>query len=136
MSPTAVLHRCAPAVTAVVLALTTAACAGTSPNAAGASGSSAGASSPAAGEVHQITIKYSNGQVSGDTGRVTVASGEQVRLTVSSDVDDEVHVHGYNLTQDVTPDKPATITFRATVPGVFEVELEHRGKQLFTFQVS
>ena len=136
MSPSAVLRRCAPAVTAVVLALTTAACAGTSPNAAGASGSSAGASSSSAGNVHQITIKYANGQVSGDTGRVTVKSGDEVRITVSSDVNDEVHVHGYDLMQDVTPAKPATITFQANVPGVFEVELEHRGKQLFTFQVS
>lgn len=135
MSSTAVLRRCAPAVTALVLALTTAACAGTSPNAAGASGSS-GSSQAAGSNVHQITIKYANGQVSGDTGRVSVKSGEQVRLTVSSDVDDEVHVHGYNLMQDVAPDKSATITFQASVPGVFEVELEHLGKQLFTFQVS
>jgi heme/copper-type cytochrome/quinol oxidase subunit 2 len=121
----------------VALVLTTAACAGTPPNAAGAPGSSTGASSPAAGSsVHQITIRFGNGQVSGDTGRVTVKSGEQVRLTVTSDVDDEVHVHGYNLMQDVAPDRPATITFQANVPGVFEVELEHLGKQLLTFQVS
>jgi heme/copper-type cytochrome/quinol oxidase subunit 2 len=119
-----------------VLALTTAACAGTSPSAAGATGSAGASSSATGSNVHQITVTYANGQVSGDTGRVAVKSGEQVRLTVSSDVDDEVHVHGYDLMQDVTPDRPATITFQATVPGVFEVELEHRSKQLCTFQVS
>jgi heme/copper-type cytochrome/quinol oxidase subunit 2 len=136
VSPKAVLRRCAPVVTAVTLALTTAACAGTAPSPAGASASSGASAPPAGSTVHQIAIRYADGRVSGDTGRVSVRSGEQVRLTVTSDVDDEVHVHGYDLMQDVTPDGPATITFQASVPGVFEVELEHRGKQLFTFQVS
>ena len=59
--------------------------------------------------------------------RVTVAKGRLVALVVSSDVADEVHVHGYNLTRDVAPGRPVTIQFRATVAGTVEVELEGRG---------
>lgn len=125
----AVLRR--GALAAAALAVTLTGCAGTAPSSA-ATGSSAASS----GAVHQIRIHYAHGKVSGDTGRVRVHSGEQVRLTVDSDVADEVHVHGYDLMGDVAPGKPATVTFRADTPGVFEVELEHLGKQLFTFQVS
>ena len=124
------LRRGALAVAAVAVGLTLSACAGTAPSKA-ATGPSA-----SSGAVHQIRIHYAGGKVSGDTGRVQVRSGEQVRLTVDSDVADEVHVHGYDLMSDVAPGKPATVTFRADTPGVFEVELEHLGKQLFTFQVS
>lgn len=130
----AALRRSALVGPAVALALTITACAGTAPGSAGAG--SSGSSSASAGAVHEIRIHYAGGKITGDTGRIEVRTGEQVRLTVDSDVADEVHVHGYNLMGDVAPGKPATVTFRADTPGVFEVELEHLGKQLFTFQVS
>jgi hypothetical protein len=47
-------------------------------------------------------------------------------LIVRSDVADHVHVHGYDLMQDVAPGAPARISFRADAPGRFEVELEDR----------
>jgi hypothetical protein len=58
-----------------------------------------------------------------------------VTIRVTSDVADEVHVHGYDLMTDVDPGTPATVTFDATIPGVFEVELEKLGQQLLTLQV-
>jgi FtsP/CotA-like multicopper oxidase with cupredoxin domain len=125
-----VLRRGALAVVAVAVALAMSGCAGTAPSKA-ATGSSA-----SSGAVHEIRIHYAGGKVRGDTGRIRVHSGEQVRITVDSDVADEVHVHGYNLMGHVAPGKPATVSFRADTPGVFEVELEHLGRQLFTFQVS
>ena len=73
--------------------------------------------------------------MSGDTGRVPVASGEQVTLVVTSDVADEIHVHGYDLTTAIAPSRPAELTFEATVPGVFEVELHEAGTVLLTLQV-
>ena len=51
-------------------------------------------------------------------------------LRVRSNVADHVHVHGYDLMRDVAPGKPAELTFRATIPGRFEVELEERGLQI------
>jgi hypothetical protein len=78
----------------------------------------------------RITIK--NGLPVGGPPRVTVAKGRRVVLVVSSDVADEVHVHGYDLMRDVAPGRPATIQFQATIVGTVEAELEGRGVQIAT----
>jgi heme/copper-type cytochrome/quinol oxidase subunit 2 len=83
----------------------------------------------------RIAVQVAGGQVSGDTGRVPVPVGDQVTLTVTSDVADEVHVHGYDLTAALTPGAPAELTFDATIPGVFEVELHEAGTVLLSLQV-
>ena len=51
--------------------------------------------------------------------RVEIPRRSDVTLTVESDTEDLVHVHGYDLEQPVGPDEPATITFEALIPGVF-----------------
>ena len=73
--------------------------------------------------------------MSGDTGRVPVAAGEHVTLVLTSDVADEVHVHGYDLEAELSPGQPTEIAFDATIPGVFEVELHEAGTQLLSLQV-
>ena len=70
------------------------------------------------------------------TGRVEVGVGALVRLTVTADVDDEVHVHGYDVTAEVSPDGPATLEFVAGIPGIFDVELESSHRLLVELQVS
>ena len=117
-------------------------CAGTDPGAAAGTGatSTSASSTPsdaaprgAAGRL--IVVQIAGGQVSGDTGRVPVAAGTEVTLSVTSDVADEVHVHGYDLEAELTPGAPAEITFDATVTGVFEVELHEAGTVLLSLQV-
>ena len=66
---------------------------------------------------------------------MAVPVGKNVTLSVTSDVPDEVHVHGYDLVAALAPGTPAEITFDATVPGVFEVELHDAGTVLLTLQV-
>jgi hypothetical protein len=89
--------------------------------------------SPPAGTV--IEVAFAGGKVSGDTGRVKVNVGDSITIKVSSDVPDEVHVHGYDVTQTVAAGETATLSFDATIPGVFEVELERVHKQLLSLQV-
>lgn len=50
-----------------------------------------------------------------------------VRMVVSADVSDEIHVHGYDLHADVAPGQEAVLEFEATIPGIFEIELEGLG---------
>lgn len=97
--------------------------------------SSSAAPAPSSPTGTAIEVSVAAGQVSGDTGRIPAPLGEQVTITVASDVADEIHVHGYDLTADVGPDLPGTLTFPATLPGVFEVELEQSGTLLFTIQI-
>ena len=77
--------------------------------------------------------------VVGDTisggGRKTVTLGKTVRIQVVSDAKDEVHLHGYDRKVDLTAGRPATLTFVADVPGIFEVELESRGLKLLDLVV-
>jgi hypothetical protein len=122
--------------TSLVLAL--AGCAGTdSPTGPastepGSSSSAAAASTPAG---QRIEVAVAGGQVTGDTGRVPVPAGEQVTLVVTSDVADEIHVHGYDRTASLSPGTPAELTFDATIAGVFEVELHEAGTVLLSLQV-
>lgn len=82
-----------------------------------------------------IEIKVTGDQVETAERRVTVATGEKVRIRVQSDVADEVHVHGYDLKKDVAPGQPAVIEFTADVPGSFEVELEEAHRKLIDLLV-
>lgn len=109
----------------------------TSPHAAGehSTGTRAPGTSPAA-NVRTISVTVHGGQVSGDIGRVQVPLGSQVTLTVHSDMADEVHLHGYDKEAEVPAGGSASISFTATIPGVFEVELHKSDRQLLQLQVS
>jgi len=76
------------------------------------------------------------GDGSASIRRVTIERGQRVTLIVSSDVADEVHVHGYDLMADVAPGSPARISFEASVPGRFDVELESRAIQIAELRVN
>jgi FtsP/CotA-like multicopper oxidase with cupredoxin domain len=82
-----------------------------------------------------IQVRVSGGRVETAERRVRVARGQRVRVQVESDQADEVHVHGYDLSEPVGPGKPATVEFAADVPGVFEVELENAKRKLFELEV-
>lgn len=91
-------------------------------------------SSPAARTA--IDVVVADGQPQGGVQRIDLTLGEAVTLRVEADSDDEVHVHGYDLHADVTPDSPARVSFTADAPGIFEVELESAGLLLFELKVS
>ena len=82
-----------------------------------------------------IVVEVKGNKVSGVEDTVEVAVGDEVILVVSSDKPDEVHVHGYDETDDVGPKERAEIEFTADIPGVFEVELEEAAQLLFELQV-
>ena len=67
--------------------------------------------------------------------RVRIDRGQKVRIRVQADRAEEVHLHGYDLSADVAPGRPAVIDFTADAPGVFEVELEQAKLRLFELQV-
>jgi FtsP/CotA-like multicopper oxidase with cupredoxin domain len=82
-----------------------------------------------------IEAKVTGSEVETAERRVRVDRGAKVRIRVEADRSEEVHVHGYDLSEDVAPGKPAVIDFTADAPGVFEVELEQARLKLFELQV-
>lgn len=67
-------------------------------------------------------IQIQDGQVVGGPKTIDVEQGEPVRLVVAADAPDEIHVHGYDLTQEAAPGAPARLNFEANLEGVFEIE--------------
>ncbi len=84
--------------------------------------------------VVEIDATVYEGQVDAG-GRVEVRVGDLVVLRVTSDVADEVHVHGYDLFADVGAGGTALLEFSADIPGIFEVELEGAGLELLELVV-
>lgn len=82
-----------------------------------------------------IELTVSEGEVVGG-GRLPVDLGSMVRLVVTADVADQVHLHGYDLSVPVTPAEPGAIEFVADIPGVFEIEMEESGLKLADLEVS
>lgn len=71
----------------------------------------------------EFTIGVTGGVVEGPE-RIEVSRGDPVAIVVTADTADEVHLHGYDIFVDVTPDRAARLEFVADIPGVFELELE------------
>jgi hypothetical protein len=88
---------------------------------------------PGVDQLVAVTVK--DGKVTGDTGRVDVEQGSKVQIRVTSDVSDEVHLHGYDLHADVAPGMPARIAFKATIEGRFEAEFESRSFPILRLEV-
>ena len=88
---------------------------------------------PEEGVVIEVTVQ--GGQVEGG-GRKQVPLGETVTLRVTSDVADHVHLHGYDVLVDVAAGETAELTFDATIPGVFEAELEDSRLPLLELEIS
>ena len=86
--------------------------------------------------VRTVAVSYAGGAVTGTSGREEVPVGEQVVLRVSSDVAEEVHVHGYDLEGAIPAGGSVDIPLTASIPGVFEVELHDSGKVLFQLRVA
>ncbi|MBC7679628.1 MAG: hypothetical protein H7233_11660 [Pseudorhodobacter sp.] len=83
-----------------------------------------------------IDVTVAGGAVTGVGSRVEVPLNKEVVLRVTSDVADEVHLHGYDLKADVAPGGTVEIPFTASIPGGFEVELENSGLPLFQLRVT
>jgi hypothetical protein len=77
-----------------------------------------------------ISIRIEGGKPVGGIHRATATRGGRVTFVVHSEVADEVHVHGYDLHQDVESGGTARIAFNANIAGAFEVELEARKLQI------
>ena len=80
-------------------------------------------------------IAIEGGKPVGGVEKITVRKGDRVRFTVTSDVADEVHVHGYDLKKDVAKGGKVSFEFPAKIDGEFEVELENRGEQIAALAV-
>ena len=102
----------------------------------GAAGEPAAKPKPAAKEPAVPTIVVRNGKPVGGVQDLTFNAGEQIRFTVRSDAPDEVHIHGYDVEQEIPAGGAATLNFPADIEGLFEVELHESDEQIAELRVN
>jgi hypothetical protein len=82
-----------------------------------------------------VEIEVEDGNVEGPQ-RITVALDDRVSIEIEADVSDHIHVHTYDLMFDTQPGEKVLVQFRATIPGIFEIELEDSGLLLTSLEVT
>lgn len=87
-------------------------------------GDGGGAEKPPEPEVATIVVR--NGGPVGGVAELEFTEGGRIRFVVESDVADEVHLHGYDVSEEVPAGGRAEFDVPASIAGVFEVELEEQ----------
>jgi FtsP/CotA-like multicopper oxidase with cupredoxin domain len=67
-------------------------------------------------------VRIEGGAVAGGPQDIEVEQGETVRIVVTADAPDEIHLHGYDITRSAAPGQPARFRFVADAEGAFEIE--------------
>jgi hypothetical protein len=99
------------------------------------SGPTSAPPSPVAAFDKEVVVTVAKRKVTPPTGRVEVGKGSLVRITVTSDAADELHVHGYDKTLALPAGSPASIDLRVDRTGLFEVETHSSHLVLFQLVV-
>jgi len=81
------------------------------------------------------TIVVRDGEPVGGVEELTFRSGDRIRFAIRSDVDEEVHVHGFDVYADLEAGRKRELDFPAAFEGVFEVELHGSGVEIATLTV-
>ncbi len=81
-------------------------------------------------------IKVVDGQPDGGVADLEFNKGDDVRFDVESNTADEVHVHGYDIEEELPANGTAKFDFPADLEGVFEVELHGSETQIAELTVN
>ena len=66
---------------------------------------------------------------------LSFGQGDTVRFRVRHGDAEEVHIHGYDIKKELAANETADVSFEASIPGIFEIELEHSGTPLGRLKV-
>ena len=88
-----------------------------------------------AAQAKVITIRVVGGRPQGGIQRPTIDQGDKVVLVIRADSGEAVHLHGYNLQQEIVPGAAARMPFTADIAGRFELELHPTDTLLAVLEV-
>jgi hypothetical protein len=77
----------------------------------------------AAAEEVAFDLRVERGQVAQNMRLIRVKQGDVVRLRWSTDRPMDLHLHGYDIAQKITPGAVSELTFTARAAGRFAVEV-------------
>lgn len=90
---------------------------------------------PSAPEVKEFALKVENNKLVSGPETLNVRQGDTVVIKITADADEELHLHGYDRSVDLTPGVEESLTFVADVSGRFPYELEHSKTEIGSLQV-
>lgn len=94
---------------------------------AGDGGGSKSVGKPAPPAIPTIVVR--DGKPVDGVEELEYDAGDEIRFKVRSNTADEIHVHGYDVSEEVPAGGSATLSFPADIEGIFEVEL-HNSEEL------
>jgi FtsP/CotA-like multicopper oxidase with cupredoxin domain len=80
-------------------------------------------------------VRVSGGRPVGGVQTIEVEKGETARFLVRTETPQEVHLHGYDLTESSTASKPAEFRFKADRTGIYELEIHGTHTQIAELRV-
>jgi FtsP/CotA-like multicopper oxidase with cupredoxin domain len=80
-------------------------------------------------------IRVQGGRPVGGVQTIEAKQGETVRFRVQTETPQEVHLHGYDLTENTTAERPAEFSFKADETGIYELEIHGTHTQIGELKV-
>lgn len=81
------------------------------------------------------TVVFRNGEPVGGVLGVELNKGDTIRFRVKSDIADEVHVHGLDVSKEVPAGGTVSFSIPADITGIYEAEMENLGVQIVEIQI-
>lgn len=81
------------------------------------------------------TIRVRGGRPVGGVRTIEAERGETVRFQVRTETPQEVHLHGYDISENSTAKDPAEFRFEADETGIFEIEIHGTHTQIAELKV-
>jgi hypothetical protein len=73
-------------------------------------------------EPDALQIQLRDGAPAGGVAEFEVTRGEPVRIAITSDEDAELHIHGYEIEDQLVAGQTTRVAFDADIDGKFEIE--------------
>jgi FtsP/CotA-like multicopper oxidase with cupredoxin domain len=80
-------------------------------------------------------IRVRGGRPVGGVQTIEASQGDTVRFRVQTETPQEVHLHGYDLTEESSAGRPAEFRFKAEDTGIYELEIHGTHTQIGELKV-
>ncbi len=82
------------------------------------------------------TIVIQDGAPKGGVTELEFDKGDEVRFAVESNTDQEIHIHGYEIEEEIPAGETVDVEFPADLDGIYEIESHSSGQQLAELRVT
>ena len=86
-----------------------------------------GAGVSAGAEQREFDLAIRGGELPKGSQVVKVRQGDEVTLRWTTDAALTIHLHGYDIEKELSPDRPVSMQLSARVAGRFPIEIHPRG---------